>query len=236
MESRYGHDRTKTGRARRYDMDPVLGFADLHVAYVVAMLDELSERLYDLISDLPQDALNHTPEGTTNSIAMLVVHLAWAEASWVSRTTGHPIPSDLRECLLPGQQGASGDLPISSASAEQLIACCRAVRHNLTKPALASTDGIDQQLEAAGQPATVREVLMHVVWHWIYHSGQVGLLRRLWGGRRYKWTFDRGSGEVAAPPPRVSVCLSSARSSWASFTRVGFPGSARTASSRARSA
>ena len=195
----------RPGRARRYDMHPVLGFADLHVAYVVAMLDELSERLSDLISDLPQDALDHIPEGTTNSIAMLVVHIAWAEASWVSRTTGHPIPSDLEECLLPGRQGASGDLPISSASAEQLIAYCRAVRQDLTRPALASIDGIDQQLEAAGQPATVRGVLMHIVWHLIYHSGQVGLLRRLWGGTRYKWTFERGSGDAAVPPPWASA-------------------------------
>jgi uncharacterized damage-inducible protein DinB len=191
----------RPGRARRYGIHPALGFADPHVAYVVAMLDELSARLFDLISDLPQEALDHIPEGTTNSIAMLVVHIAWAEASWVSRTTGRPIPSDLEECLLRGRQGASGDLPVSSASAEQLVAYCQAVRHNLTNPALASTDGIDQQLEAPGQPATVREVLMHVVWHWIYHSGQVGILRRLWGGTRYRWTFDRSCGDAAAPPP-----------------------------------
>jgi len=190
----------RPGRARRYDIHPVLGFAYPHVALVVAVLDELSERLFDLISDLPQDALDHIPEGTTNSVAMLVVHIAWAEASWVSHTTGRPIPSDLAERLLPGRQGASGDLPISSASVEQLIGYCRTVRHNLTKPALASIDRIDQQPEAAGQPATVREVLMHVVWHWIYHSGQVGLLRRLWGGTRYKWTFERGSGDAVAPP------------------------------------
>jgi uncharacterized damage-inducible protein DinB len=42
---------------------------------------------------------------------------------------------------------------------------------------------------------TVRGVLMHLVWHWTYHSGQVGLLRRLWGQGRYKWTFDRRVGD-----------------------------------------
>jgi len=188
----------RPGRGRRYGIGPVLGFADPDVAYVVALLDELSERLFDLVSDLPQDALDYVPESTTNSIAMLVVHVAWAEASWVSRATGHPVSGDLERSLLPGRQGDSGDLPVSSATAEQLIGYCRAVRHNVTKPTLASVEGIDQQLEADGEPATLRQVLMHVVWHWIYHSGQVGLLRRLWGGTRYRWTFERGSG---ADPP-----------------------------------
>ena len=43
---------------------------------------------------------------------------------------------------------------------------------------------------------TVRGVLMHLVWHWTYHSGQVGLLRRLWGHARYKWTFDQNIGQA----------------------------------------
>jgi uncharacterized damage-inducible protein DinB len=179
----------RPGRPRSYDLHPVIGFADQEVALIVAALDELSERLFDLISDLPQDALDHIPEGTTNSIAMLVVHVAWAEASWISRATGYPIPGNVEECLLPGKQGASGDLPVSSAGTEELVAYCRAVRDSVTSPALASVEGIDARLETAGRLESLRQVLMHVAWHWTYHSGQVGLLRRLWGGTRYKWTF-----------------------------------------------
>jgi uncharacterized damage-inducible protein DinB len=182
----------RPGRPRKYNLHPAIGFADPEVAYAVAVLDELSARLHDMISDLPQNALDHVPEGTTNSIAMLVVHMAWAEASWVSGATGHAIPGDLEECLLPGRQDASGDLPVSSASAEELIAYCRAVRDTLTRHALASVEGIDEELQTTGQLGSLRQVLMHVVWHWIYHSGQVGLLRRLWGKTRYRWTFDRG--------------------------------------------
>jgi uncharacterized damage-inducible protein DinB len=97
---------------------------------------------------------------------------------------------ELEECLLPGRQDASGDLPLSSTPADELISYCRAVRQTVTKPALASVDDIDRELDTTGGLATVRQVLMHVVWHWIYHSGQVGLLRRLWGSSRYKWTFQ----------------------------------------------
>ncbi len=190
---------SRPGRARRYDIHPILGFADPGVAYVVAMLDELSERLFDLISDLTPDALGSVPEGTTNSIAMLVVHIAWAEASWVSRATGYPIPANLEECLLPGRQDASGDLPVSSAPADVLIGHCRAVRQVVTVPALASVNDIDRDLQTTGGLATMRQVLMHLVWHWVYHSGQVGLLRRLWGESRYKWTFQPRDSSASAP-------------------------------------
>ena len=187
----------RPGRARRYDVHPIIGFADPDIAYVVSVLDELSERLFDLISDLTQDALDHVPDETTNSISMLVVHIAWAEASWVSRATGYPIPAHLQACLLPGRQGISGDLPLSSAPAEDLLNYCRAVRQHVTKPALASVEDIDREVQTAGSLATIRQVLMHVVWHWIYHSGQVGLLRRLWGSQRYAWTFQpQGSAET----------------------------------------
>lgn len=188
----------KPGRARRYDIHPVLGFADPDIAYVVGMLDELSERLFDLLSDLPLEALDHIPEGTTNSIAMLVLHIAWGEANWISRATGFPIADDLQDCLLPGRQDASGDLPVSSTSVEELMGYCRAVRQAVTKPALASVDDIDLELDTTGALATVRQVLMHLVWHWVYHSGQIGLLRRLGSGERYKWTFQPGGSQDSA--------------------------------------
>jgi uncharacterized damage-inducible protein DinB len=193
------NSKPRLGRARRYDIYPVIGMTDSNVAYAVAMLDELSERLYDLISDLTQEALDYVPQGMTNSIAMLVVHIAWAEGSWISRATGYAIPPDLEACLLPGRQDASGELPVSSSPVDILVAYCRAVRQNVTMPALASVDDIGRELETTGELRTVRQVLMHVIWHWTYHSGQVGLLRRLWGGQRYRWTFGSRGSDRPAP-------------------------------------
>ena len=185
----------RPGRPRRYDIRPVMGYANEGAAYAVAMLDELSERLFDLISDLSQEALDFVPEGTTNSIAMLVIHMAWGEAAWIARVTQATIPPELEGRLLPGKQGTPGDLPTSSASIEQLIDVCRAVRQEITKPALAQVEQIDIEVGSEQRPMTARGVLMHLVWHWTYHSGQVGLLRRIWGEQRYKWTFDRRVGD-----------------------------------------
>jgi uncharacterized damage-inducible protein DinB len=187
----------KSGRPRQYDLKPVPGFANDDAGYAVAALDELSARLCDLIGDLDRDGLDFVPRGTTNSIAMLVVHMAWAEAGWIARVAQAAVPSDLELLLLPGKQGAGGDLPVSSYSVSELTALCRRVRREVTMHALSALDDIDREVPDARRPMTVRGVLMHLIWHWTYHSGQVGLLRRLWGAR-YQWTFDNKVGTVPA--------------------------------------
>jgi uncharacterized damage-inducible protein DinB len=185
----------KAGRPRRYDLRPVPGFVSDDAAYAVAALDELSARLCDMIGDLEQDALDYIPPGTTNSIAMLVVHMAWAEAGWISRVAGTSVDPELETLLLPGKQGSGGELLVSSYSVAELTALCHRVRQEVTIPALAVLDGIDCVVPDERRPMTARGVLMHLIWHWTYHSGQVGLLRRQWGAR-YQWTFDKQVGDV----------------------------------------
>ena len=47
---------TKRGRPRRYDFVPPAGVPDRGAGAFLAALDELSERVYDQISDLPVEA------------------------------------------------------------------------------------------------------------------------------------------------------------------------------------
>jgi uncharacterized damage-inducible protein DinB len=182
----------KSGRPRRYDLRPDADIANPEVAQVLAALDELSARLFDLTADLPQQVLDFVPAGATNSIAMLVVHMAWAEAHWVTLATQTPIPNDLRPLLSAGKQGPSGELSPFSGSAAELLALCKDVRERVTKPALTPLQDVDVMILDSTHAMMVRGVLLHVLWHWTYHSGQVGLLRRL-AGARYQWTFDQGS-------------------------------------------
>lgn len=187
----------RPGRPRRYDLQPRPECVSPEVGYAIAALDELSERLFDLIADLPQETLDFVPPGTTNSIAMLTVHMAWAEAGWISRVTGTRLPSELEQLLAPGAQDASGELPPFSMGVERLIELCRRVRQEVTLPVLSSLHDVDAEVRDQRRPMTVRGVLMHLIWHWTYHSGQVGLLRRLWGAR-YRWTFDATLGAPRA--------------------------------------
>jgi uncharacterized damage-inducible protein DinB len=85
-------------------------------------------------------------------------------------------------------------------AATPLIALCQRVSAEVTMPALSTLQDIDAEVPDARRPMTVRGVLMHLIWHWTYHSGQVGLLRRLWGESRYRWTFDQRVGAPSGKP------------------------------------
>jgi uncharacterized damage-inducible protein DinB len=178
----------RPSRPRRYNLVPVPSIPHPEAAYACAAIDELRQRLCDIIADLPQEALDFMPEGSGNTVAMLTVHMAWAEAHWVSRATGQAIPADLLEALLPGRQGPSGDLLSYSNNVASLTALCDRVRQEVTLPGLSQVYNLHAPLPGDSRNMTVRGVLWHLIWHWTYHSGQVGLLRRLWGSR-YRWTF-----------------------------------------------
>jgi len=177
----------RLGRARRYDLAPVSGFVNRELALQAAWLQELAERVYDQIADLPREALDYVPGETRLSIARLVVHLAWAEAYWVSNLTGAPWPEDLKATLELGRLSEFQKPPVSAGSASELIGFCRRVQERYTAPALAPLTDIDRPFEAGGRMVNVRGVMAQLQWHWAYHSGQIGLLRLQWGSD-YTWT------------------------------------------------
>ena len=178
----------RRGRGRNYHLTAPLGFTSSEIGTLVAALDELRERLFDVIADMPPGALSFVPTDGRNSASMLVCHMAAAEAVWIARATGATIPDDLAADLAPGRRSDDDQLPPSSSSAGALVALCRRVRDEITVPALSGIDDAGRPTPDAGPLGTLREVLMHLVWHWTYHTGQVGLLRRL-AGPRYKWTY-----------------------------------------------
>jgi uncharacterized damage-inducible protein DinB len=179
---------TKIGRPRRYDLRPVGGFANADVALAVAALDELLERTLDQFDDLPQEALVFAPQGTPLTIGALVIHLAWAEMGWVERIAPTSVPDDLRARLEPGRKVPKGKAVTSAETARDLKALCRRVRDEVSYPALATITDVDAIIQDPQRPLTPRGVLMHLIWHWTYHSAHIGLLRELWGSD-YTWTF-----------------------------------------------
>lgn len=180
--------RRKTGRPREYDLRPADGFASRDVALAAAALDELMARAIDQVEDLPQDALDFAPQGTPITIKALVIHLAWAEMGWVERITGCAVPDDLRARLDPGNLVPKGEPVVAAETAESLTALCERVRREITYPALAGMVDVEQVIQSGSRPMTPRSVLMHLIWHWTYHSAHIGLIRELWGSD-YIWTF-----------------------------------------------
>ena len=181
----------KQGRPRRYNFAPISNYTNADAAVMVGTLDELSDRVFDLIEDLSDADLQAKPGGVLNSIQMLVSHMTWSETTWFGIATGEPLPPDLAS-IQPGDR-----FPVMQRSAADLIEEARNVREGYTKPLLSRIADIDAVITAPdGQSfprgvdsVSIRGLLMHYVWHWTYHGGQIGLIRRMLD-RGYVWTMD----------------------------------------------
>ncbi|MCU0521222.1 MAG: DUF664 domain-containing protein [Anaerolineae bacterium] len=178
-------------RPRRYDLQPPtdVAFSCAEIALGAAALDELRARVIDQIEDLPPEALSFVPDRTTLSIAALVEHLVWAELDWIKRASGAAAPDDLSaEVEVAGRAVPAGDCAPLDVGADVLVTLCHRIRDEFTVPALARLSNPEARLVVGGPALTLREVLLHLAWHWTYHSGQIGLLRELWGAG-YGWRF-----------------------------------------------
>jgi uncharacterized damage-inducible protein DinB len=181
----------KQGRPREYTLIPHPDIPNQNLAIVAAVLNELRERVIDQVIDLPQDALSFCPTGTDLSIGALVVHLVWAEAGWINSITGCEVPQTLHDDINAiGQALPAGETPppVGMKSVE-LVELCHRIGDEVTVPALKVYQGsIDTVIIQDTRRMTPRGVLMHLIWHWTYHSAHIGLLREQWGSD-YRWTF-----------------------------------------------
>jgi uncharacterized damage-inducible protein DinB len=187
----------KIGRPRRYNLKPLSGFANSELAHGVALLQELAERVYDQINDLPGGAMDYAAQDTNLTISMLVLHMALAEALWVRRITAVNIPDQLMKDIEKGNLSKLSEKPPSGYTASTLIKLCRRVQKDFSQPALADIEDIDGVLTKEGSTFSVRGIMGQLAWHWTYHSGQIGLLRLLWGSD-YQWRSE----DIVALPPR----------------------------------
>ena len=71
---------TKKGRPRRYDLRPLGDCHSREAGWAATLLDELRERVYDQVVDLPREGLDFISDETRLSIGRLMLHLGWAEA------------------------------------------------------------------------------------------------------------------------------------------------------------
>ena len=183
----------RKGRPRRYRLEvdgAYAAIADAEVARYAVALAELRERAWDQIVDLPPEAINFVAPGTTLSIGWVAAHLAHGEADWITRVTGTPPPAAVRDHPDYARFTPYGSVPTEFGPADSLVELGRLVEREITLPALAGAVGAggldrpvpDQPLETLG------EVLAHLLWHWSFHSGHLGLVRLQWGGE-YDWTF-----------------------------------------------
>jgi uncharacterized damage-inducible protein DinB len=168
----------KTGRGRNYayQLDDSLGI----YAHQMAVIEEQTLRVQDLISGLPADICNRPPDWGDNSIYFLAMHMAGAEDHWLSASSEAGTPTR-RSIDKAGRFTLGGIQEYTGTVRKHTLGLVRSCVRD---------EGLFKETK---QFASLTSVLDHVVWHWIYHSGQVGLLRRFFR-KRYTWQFG-GKGE-----------------------------------------
>jgi uncharacterized damage-inducible protein DinB len=182
----------RTGRPRRYPRTPLEGFVSPRIAELATDLAELHERAYDQVVDLAPSELNAPAPGTSLTIGWLLMHMVAADAGWIARLTGEELPAWLHADANYAALTPYETSPATFTSAADIIELARRSFSDHTLPVLRRVSGPDAPA-ATGALPTAGQVLRHLVWHWSFHSGHIGLIRLQLGGE-YDWGFADDPG------------------------------------------
>ncbi len=141
-------------------------------------IESLHALIRDAIEGLPEEALNWRPvqgEGdhATNSLAVLVAHIAGAEYHWITEVIGQRPATRVREAEFETQAGSAAEL---WAILERAAASTNEVLAGL------SAAELDQPRQVDDHKVIVRWALLHVVDHTALHLGHIQITRQLWDG------------------------------------------------------
>jgi uncharacterized damage-inducible protein DinB len=139
-------------------------------------IEDLRGQVGGVIDGLSTEALNWRPiegadEHITNSLAVLVAHIAGAEHFWIAEVVGGLPPTRDRDAEFATQAGDASELVrlLVDTGAET-----RNVFATLTEPDLAGTR------EARGRTITLRWCILHTIDHTALHLGHMQLTYQLW--------------------------------------------------------
>jgi uncharacterized damage-inducible protein DinB len=166
----------------------------------LAQLDDQSRRLLvDLRGTTPAE-LQWQPKRGTNTMGMLLAHLAIVEVYWLQVATGRVSDAGIRKVL--GINGDDDGLPLAPAALppaalhgrtlafyQKLLAKARAcTKRNLRDWTDADLERFVSRTRRTGEVSrqSLRWILYHVLEHEAGHYGQVLLLRHLYRDRRKK--------------------------------------------------
>ena len=153
-------------------------------------IENLRGQISDLIAAMPIEALNWRPiEGgndhVINSLAVLAVHVAGAEHSWMAEVIAGRPKTRRREAEFAAQVDDPAEL---MALLDNVADETRAIFAKL-QPA-----DLDDTREVKGKTIPVRWVILHVIDHLALHLGHMQITYQLWqGGQGFhtpRW-YDR---------------------------------------------
>ena len=181
-----------------YTLEPPAGFASPEIALFLAQMDDQSRGRAEALSDVTPAELEWQPSPGVNTIGMLLLHIAIAEAHWMEIGPMGQATSRIPDVLGLPDTGADG-MPLPPGGApppslrgrgigyyEDLLARARAY----TKRASMSlrTEDLERRItrtrpDGTQRSFTFRWMYYHLLEHEAGHVGQILLLRHLYRTR-----------------------------------------------------
>lgn len=148
----------------------------LELDHYLRHLEDLRRQVGEIVADLPSEALNWRPiDGSqgeaTNSLAVLVAHVAGAEHFLIAEVAGGRPPTRDREAEFAFQSGDAAEL------ASILAEAATETREVLS--ALSPTD-LEAERHMRSRTVSVRWSILHATEHAALHLGHMQLTCQLW--------------------------------------------------------
>lgn len=135
------------------------------------VFDESYERIFICLNLLSQEQVWYSPNQHTNSIGNLILHLIGNARQWVVGSFGNEKTIRKRsEEFIPGQNISKNDLKIMLA---ELKSKMLPLIDGLTENELNKSYNVQVYNESG------LDILIHVIEHFSYHTGQIALLTKL---------------------------------------------------------
>lgn len=155
------------------------------MSVVQLLKDEFNLRIYEesvwrigkVLGGLEEKDVWYRPNDQSNSIGHLILHLEGNVTQWIGSGIGGN--EDLREREL---EFTTKDLPTKENLLDRLIR----LKTEITDPALAkigSESDLVNGRQVQGFETTVLSIIVHVIEHFSYHTGQIAVISKYMKGK-----------------------------------------------------
>ncbi len=166
------NDKESIALNRRGDLAPRVGF-------LFSMMEKVRERLVRVVDELPDGALDFTPDPeNVESVGTLLLHIAAVEWSWIFEDIdGEEMDYEKWKHAFPLREG----IPQLAGKGKQFyLDILSDVRSDILLRFRNLDDSeLHHMIDLGSAEVTTEWVLFHILEHEIMHIGQISILNRL---------------------------------------------------------
>lgn len=150
----------------------------------LAQMNEIRERLLNIIEDVDEEALDYTPsERKIETIGTLLLHIAAVELSWIYEDI-YKEEIDYDEWKYAFPLRSNINLPqLKGKGKNYYLKKLQNVRKSITER-LQVEKNLARIVQSDDQQYSIEWILFHLVEHEALHIGQINLLNRLYKNQR----------------------------------------------------